>query len=291
MSTPGKQASVDQERGDRHPLLTLLLAAAEGCFPPIDGTVKFLPPLHSSRSAIVSFTGHAVLATPLTRQDLAPYRLDGYGAALQPAVLMRLAGADGQVGVWTSPWSPAGGPGPPPAPRRPGRPPPCPARARPAGAHSRRRTRLIPGPGPGRAHRTLDRDRACAARQRRRTDPAQRRADPHPGRRAVFAAVSPGNTAPCGPFLASGFTPVASEILIDPPQPLTPHQGRHRQAPGSRPVMTRDRLPQTQRTLRREALASRSSQLRRHAPAGCGRSPGSQRVRKVAARDCFPARG
>ncbi len=32
----------------------------------------------------------------------------------------------------------------------------------------------------------------------------------------VFAAVSPGNTRSLRAFLASGFTPVASEVLIDP---------------------------------------------------------------------------
>jgi hypothetical protein len=59
---PGEQAAVKQEDGDPHPLLAPLLAAAEGRFPPADGTVAFLPPLRSGRSAIISFTGHAVLA-------------------------------------------------------------------------------------------------------------------------------------------------------------------------------------------------------------------------------------
>ncbi len=65
----------------------------------VDGTVEFLPPLRSGRSAIISFSGHAVLATSLTQQDLASLRLDGLGAALQPAVLMRVSGAGGAVCV------------------------------------------------------------------------------------------------------------------------------------------------------------------------------------------------
>lgn len=92
-------ALVSQEHRDTHPVLVMLLAAAQGRFPPADGAVEFVAPLRGGRSAVVSFTGHTVVATPLTRQDLSLHRLDGFGAALQPAVLMRLAGAGGQVGV------------------------------------------------------------------------------------------------------------------------------------------------------------------------------------------------
>lgn len=82
-----------------HPLLPILLAAAAGVFPPVDGRAVFLPALTGGLQAVVSFTGHAVLATSLTERDFTGLTLDGFGAALRPAVLQRLAGPDGDIGV------------------------------------------------------------------------------------------------------------------------------------------------------------------------------------------------
>lgn len=85
--------------GAVHPLATFFLDAAAGRFPPVDGKVTFLPAPAPGRHAVVSFTGHAVIATSLPAaafDDLAP---DGYGTASHPAVLLRLAGAGGSVGV------------------------------------------------------------------------------------------------------------------------------------------------------------------------------------------------
>ena len=59
--TAGKVATV----GDvDHPLLTLLTDAARGEFPPVDGSVTFLPELGDGNRAIVACTGHAVVASP-----------------------------------------------------------------------------------------------------------------------------------------------------------------------------------------------------------------------------------
>ncbi len=82
-----------------HPLLGALLAAADGAFPPVDGRAVLVPALPGGMEAVVSFTGHVVLATELTHDDLADLDLDGFGAALHPAVLLRVAGAHGVVGV------------------------------------------------------------------------------------------------------------------------------------------------------------------------------------------------
>lgn len=47
----------------------------------------------------MSFTGHAYVATARPASDLADLRLASPGAALAPAVLLRLAGSGGDVGV------------------------------------------------------------------------------------------------------------------------------------------------------------------------------------------------
>ena len=46
-------------RSEAHPLLTVLLRAAEGIFPAVDGQVDFLPGLPGGLRHVVSFTGHA----------------------------------------------------------------------------------------------------------------------------------------------------------------------------------------------------------------------------------------
>lgn len=82
-----------------HPLLSVLLAAADGRFPPSDGEAVLLPPLDGGLQAVVALTGRAYLATALASASFDDLSLDGFGAALQPAVLQRLAGAHGRVGV------------------------------------------------------------------------------------------------------------------------------------------------------------------------------------------------
>lgn len=60
-----------------------------------------MPALPGGLEVVASFTGHAVVATGLTLDELADLDLDldGFGAALHPAVLLRLAGAHGVVSV------------------------------------------------------------------------------------------------------------------------------------------------------------------------------------------------
>lgn len=57
------------------------------------------PPLAGGLEAVVCLTGHAVLATGLAEADVAALAPDGFGAALHPAVLLRLAGTHGVVQV------------------------------------------------------------------------------------------------------------------------------------------------------------------------------------------------
>lgn len=85
-------------RPAQHPILDRLLAAAEGRFPSADGAVQMVPTWRPDLAAVVSFTGHAMIATAAPA-DLAGWALDGFGGALHPAVLLRLAGPGGTVGV------------------------------------------------------------------------------------------------------------------------------------------------------------------------------------------------
>jgi GNAT superfamily N-acetyltransferase len=86
------------DAADSHPLLQLLLAASEGRYPAVDGGVTLVPPLNDGMQAIVSFTGHVVLATAAPSAELGNLRLDGFGDALQPAILQYLAGPGWRVG-------------------------------------------------------------------------------------------------------------------------------------------------------------------------------------------------
>jgi alkylhydroperoxidase family enzyme len=74
-----------------HPLLDVFCAAAVGQFPPVDGVVTFLPPLERGMQAVVSFTGHAFVASDVDPRDLDDLELDGFGTAVSPQVLLRIA--------------------------------------------------------------------------------------------------------------------------------------------------------------------------------------------------------
>ena len=82
---------------DPHPLLGLLLDAARGRFPPVDGGVTVLPPLPRGFEASLGFTAHAVIATALPAADVLGHGADGYGGAVSPAFLRWLAGARGTI--------------------------------------------------------------------------------------------------------------------------------------------------------------------------------------------------
>lgn len=202
-----------------HPLLGVWLAAAEGRFPPVDGDVTFVAPLGDGIEAVVSFTGHAFLATALPRSAFAGDRLDGFGAALRPAVLHRLAGTGGEVGVLDATLVGRG--------RGGGR---LPLRTDLAGhprvqhARSLRSDVRVYGDerglvtvASGHAGRTEISvevfDDGNRGNGRALLDEAVRLV---PEGQPVFAAVSPGNARSLRAFLAAGFSPIGSEIWIRP---------------------------------------------------------------------------
>jgi GNAT superfamily N-acetyltransferase len=61
--------------------------------------VEIVPPMLGGVEAVVSLTGHAVVATSLPADRLERVGIDGFGGASAPAVLTELAGPDGEVDV------------------------------------------------------------------------------------------------------------------------------------------------------------------------------------------------
>jgi len=220
-----------------HPLLSVLLAAADGVFPPVDGRAVFVPALYggvrthetqhggvhvdegpaSDLQAVVSFTGHAIVATDLPAAAFADLGLDGFGRALQPAVLQRLAGPGGQVGVIDVTLVAAGLGGGSLASRDD------------LDEHPRvRLARALRGDvrvhGDDRGLVTLARGLAGRTELSVETSTQQGQGVGRslilealrlaPEGEPVFAAVAPGNARSLRAFLALGFQPLGSEVLI-----------------------------------------------------------------------------
>lgn len=210
----------------RHPLLDRFLDAAGGRFPPIDGAVTFLPGLPDGRAAVVAFTGHACIAASDAETTLAGAEVDGFGRALDPSVLIALARGgtigthdvtlvargSGDVGLT-----------------------PLPATARwddhPRVRHARMLRSDVTVHGDEHALVTIGNGLAGRLELGVELVTSADRDTPEPGvgRRLlarslqlvppaapVFAAVSPGNARSLRAFLAAGFVPIASEVIITP---------------------------------------------------------------------------
>jgi GNAT superfamily N-acetyltransferase len=211
-----------------HPLLKVLLAAADGTFPPVDGGVTVLPPLRSGRECSVGFTGHAVIATALPADEVLARKPDGFGASLAPDFLRWLAGPTGKIDVIDATLVGRGtggtggtGSGGDPLPERPD-----------LADHPRVRYALairtdvrvfgdergVVTLSEGLAGRPELSIEAAPAGQGRGIGRALLRDALRlvPAGAPVFAAVSPGNARSLRAFLAVGFTPIGSEVLIHP---------------------------------------------------------------------------
>jgi hypothetical protein len=81
-----------------HELHRILLDAAGGRFPDVDGAVEVLAPMTGDHHAVVEFTGHCVVLTERDPDELMHRGADGFGGAAQPDVLRWLAGPDGWIG-------------------------------------------------------------------------------------------------------------------------------------------------------------------------------------------------
>lgn len=194
-----------------NPLLSVLLSAAAGEFPPADGQAVYLPPLPNGHAAVVSLTGRAYLAT----EHRIP-GLDGFGSALRPEVLRELAGPTGEIGTLdvTLAASGLGGGDLPARPDLADHPRVRHALALrenvrvygnewglatvAAGLAGRTEISVETFGGRGGAGRRLIRE-ACRL---------------VPAGEPVFAAVAPGNARSLRAFLAEGFVPLGSEVII-----------------------------------------------------------------------------
>lgn len=83
----------------RHPLARLLRDLAAGHFREADGGWTRVSPWSQQHQAIITLTGHAVLAVSydVTDEQLADLRIDGLGGAHHPRVVSALAGANGWI--------------------------------------------------------------------------------------------------------------------------------------------------------------------------------------------------
>jgi hypothetical protein len=201
-----------------HPVLHAFLDAAAGRFPAVDGTVEYVTPLDRGLEAVIAFTGHALMATRLGPADFDGFHPDGFGGALHPAVLLQMAGRAGWVGSVDVTMVAMGT----------------------GGGHLARRTDLDDHPrvrhalslragvrvfGDDRGFVTLAHGLAgrpemsvevAAGLQGGRLGPGL--IDDALGLvsagEPVFAAVAPGNARSLRAFLACGFTPIASEVIV-----------------------------------------------------------------------------
>jgi len=65
----------------------------------VDGGITVLGPLPRHLAAVVSFTGHSVIASELPGDRLRALGADGFGGASEPGVLLAVAGPGGAVGT------------------------------------------------------------------------------------------------------------------------------------------------------------------------------------------------
>ncbi|MEV0647970.1 hypothetical protein AB0I28_22160 [Phytomonospora sp. NPDC050363] len=199
-----------------HPLLDHFLAAADGTFPEVDGAVTVLPPLDDGLEASVAFTGHAFIATALPAAALTG--ADGFGGSMSPDVLRLLGGPDGEIGVLDATLVAFGtGLGGPPARDD--------LAGHPRVAHALGLRRNVEVYGDERGLVTIS--QGLAGRRELSievTDTGRGRGRSlltdalglAPSGEPVFAAVSPGNARSLRAFLAVGFTPIGSEVIIRP---------------------------------------------------------------------------
>jgi hypothetical protein len=207
-----------------HPLAPILDAAATGRFPPADGAVDVLPADRGGVRAVTAFTGHAYVLADVDPGKLAARGADGYGGATRADVLVWLAGSDGRIGSLDVVLVAAGTPGPS-VPRRTD----LDDHPRVQRAVGYRTDVEVYGDDAGLVvlgHGLVGRkelsveliDPTAGGRGDGRRLIRAGLARVEPGEHC-WAQVAPGNAASLRTFLACGFVPVASEVLITPASP------------------------------------------------------------------------
>ncbi len=208
----------DVQSPHQHPLLDLLIAATAGHFPAVDGGITVMPPLDRGGECVMAFTGHAVIATALPADELREHGADGFGGASAPDLLRWIAGAKGIVGV-TDVTLFALGTGGSTLPVR------TDLDDHPRVSFARLVRSEVTVYGDDRGLVTLGtgiagrRELSIAANQPGQGNGRSLVADALglvPRGHPLFAAVSPGNARSLRVFLACGFIPIGSEVLIRP---------------------------------------------------------------------------
>lgn len=198
-----------------HPLLAILHDAAAGRFPDVDGGVTHLPPLGEAQEAVLCFTGHAFVASRLDPADLSDLEPDGFGRALHPEILLRMAGPGGGIGSidLTMYAVGRGGGALQPNPDLHEHPRVLFARARreQVRAFGQADGLFTLGVGlGGRQEMSVEN----SSRGPRGRDLIEQALAMTPRGQLVFAAVAPGNARSLRSFLSCGFVPIGSEVLI-----------------------------------------------------------------------------
>lgn len=200
-----------------HPVLRALLDAADGRFPPVDGVCEVVPSWRPDLSAVVSFTGHALVATGAP-QRLRDVELDGFGRALHPGVLAAIAGYPAEIGVLDVVLvarGVEGGAALPPRDDLDDHPRVVHARAIRDDVRVFGDERALLTLGRGVAGRTeLSVELLGDAPPGTGRDVVGRALRLVPAGEPVFAAVAPGNARSLRAFLAAGFVPIGSEVVI-----------------------------------------------------------------------------
>lgn len=208
----------------QHPLLPLLLDAVEGRYPVADGGVTVLPALEGGLECSVGFTGHGVIASALPEEGVRAYGPDGYGGALAPDFLRQLAGPAGWIGVTDVTLYAYATGGEARLPMRNADDGLGSARV----AYARELRSHVRVFGDERGLVTLA--HGVAGRDEVSIELAQPSSPSRgvgrsllgdalsllPAGTPVFAAVAPGNARSLRSFLAAGFTPLGSEVLLRP---------------------------------------------------------------------------
>jgi hypothetical protein len=203
-----------------HPLLDMLKAAVDGSFPPVDGNITITPPLARGWECVVSFTGHAAIATTRSAADVAQQGANGFGTALAPDFLRWLAGPKGFIGVIDVTLFARGTGKSTLAPRTD-------LEDNPRVRYARKLRSAVEVYGDERGLVTLSQGLAGRREISVEAEPTgQGRGWGRslivdalglvPEGEPVFAAVSPGNARSLRAFLALGFTPIGSEVLLNP---------------------------------------------------------------------------
>lgn len=202
-----------------HPLRTVLERAAAGAFPPVDGVVEPMVPDAAGTSAIVEFTGHAYVLTSHPAGAALFGGVDAFGGVTQPGFVLDVAGQGAMIGSHDMVLVRRGG----------------------SDAQALSRTDVHdthPRVVRARHHRAdvsvFGDERGLVTIGRGLVDRVELSVEvTTPSQRAgralilgglatvsdevwVFAQVAPGNAASVRAFLACGFTPIGSEILIEP---------------------------------------------------------------------------